>query len=68
MFWERQKTSISKEEIMKFAVPMELLQRVLDYLAERPYREVFELVQGLQQQAQQIPEAKPVEAPKLESK
>jgi len=50
---------------MKFSVPVELLQQVLEYLAQRPYREVFELVQGLQQQAKQIEEPK-VEEPKVE--
>ena len=34
---------------MEFKIKGELAQAVLNYLAQRPYSEVFQLVQGLQQ-------------------
>ncbi len=34
---------------MKFTYPKESVQAILDYLATRPYREVFELIQLLLQ-------------------
>jgi hypothetical protein len=45
---------------MKIAIPVELLNQVLGYLGTRPYQEVYQLIQGVQDAA------KPQEPPKVE--
>lgn len=44
---------------MKLQISQELLQAIIDYLSQRPFREVFQLVAALQEEAgnQPVPEA-----------
>jgi len=43
-----------------YLVPAPLLQRLVGYLAERPYKEVAGLIAALQQQAAEAPRPPPV--------
>jgi len=36
---------------MKIAIPVELLNQVLNYLGTRPYQEVYALIQAIQEAA-----------------
>lgn len=44
----------------EYAVNGDVLQKILTYLASRPYAEVFELVKGIQNTSRELPE--PVKA------
>lgn len=49
---------------MSYVISQELAQALLNYLAQRPYAEVFELVaavQALPEAEEALPEAEPVE-------
>lgn len=46
---------------MKISLPVDLINQVLGYLGTRPYQEVYQLVQAIQEAA------KPKEAPIVES-
>lgn len=45
---------------MKIAIQVELVNQILGYLGTRPYQEVYQLIQGVQDAA------KPQEPPKVE--
>ena len=47
---------------MKHLVSTKVLQEILNYMANRPYSEVSELINALQQDATPIDEAPPAEA------
>ena len=46
---------------MKLQLPIEIANQLLGYLGTRPYQEVYQLIQAVQEAA------KPVEAPKEEN-
>lgn len=45
---------------MKLTLPVDLVNQILGYLGTRPYQEVYQLIQGVQDAA------KPQEPPKVE--
>lgn len=45
---------------MKLGIPVDLVNQILGYLGTRPYQEVYQLIQGVQDAA------KPQEPPKVE--
>lgn len=45
----------------KLTLSVNLVNQVLGYLGTRPYQEVFQLVEGLQKEAQNQPKDQPIE-------
>jgi hypothetical protein len=48
---------------MRFTVEQKVLQAVLNYLAEKPFKETHGLIQALQADVRQDPNSPPDEAP-----
>jgi hypothetical protein len=49
----------------EITLPIELANAVLGYLGKQPYDQVFQLIQGMQQAAQQQQANQPVQAPEV---
>jgi hypothetical protein len=47
--------SLQEREMKQYTVTGDLLQKLLNYLASKPYAEVFELVQAIQTTSVEVP-------------
>lgn len=47
----------------EYIVSADVLQNILNYLSERPYKDVFQLIQALQSSIKPVPENAPQPAP-----